>query len=79
MPTNEDTPTLNEAIANEQDQYAADERAEPLDDRPYYLACGCWSEQADHTCMIGNFRRPDYCHCGAPDDCYCNEDGQYDD
>lgn len=35
----------------------------------YFLDCGCYSAQADHTCLGGN--RPSYCCCGAPDDCYC--------
>lgn len=39
----------------------------------YYLPCGCWSGQSDHTCRVGGWRRPDGCHCGAPDDCYCHE------
>lgn len=34
-------------------------------DRDYYLSCGCWSGQADHTCLRGCST------CGAPDDCYC--------
>lgn len=43
------------------------------DDSPYYLPCGCYSEQPDHTCRVGGWQRPDGCHCGAPDDCYCHE------
>lgn len=39
----------------------------------YYLPCGCWSGQSDHTCRVGGFTRPAGCHCGAPDDCYCHE------
>ncbi len=43
------------------------------DERDYFLSCGCWSGQADHTCTINGWKRPDNCRCGAPDDCYCNE------
>lgn len=43
-------------------------------DRPYYLDCGCYSEQGDHTCMGGG--RPSWCRCGAPDDCYCPSIGE---
>lgn len=49
------------------------------DERPYFLPCGCWSEWPDHRCRVGGWVRPWYCRCGAPDDCYCNEDGRYDD
>lgn len=42
-------------------------------DHDYYLPCGCWSGQSDHTCRVGGFARPDDCQCGAPDDCYCHE------
>lgn len=44
-----------------------------MSDHDYYMSCGCWSGQSDHTCRIGGgWRRPD-CRCGAPDDCYCHE------
>lgn len=36
----------------------------------YYMPCGCWSGQSDHTC--GGYR--DRCNgCGVPDDCMCHE------
>lgn len=37
----------------------------------FYLDCGCWSAQSDHTCMPGGRPRPSYCFCGVPDDCMC--------
>lgn len=33
------------------------------------LDCGCNPDWPDHRCLGG--RRPSYCCCGAPDDCYC--------
>jgi hypothetical protein len=40
----------------------------------YYLSCGCYSAQSDHTCAAaGGCNR-----CGGQDDCYCPDDSDYD-
>jgi hypothetical protein len=41
------------------------------EERDFYLSCGCWSGDADHTCTKPGASR---CRgCGVPDDCMCHE------